>query len=262
MTPLRRRMIEDMRVRNLAANTQRAYLQQVNNFARYFGRSPELPGPEEVRAWQVHLIEVQRRSSSTLVVATAALRFLYHITLKREWAVEELPIARTPRKLPVILSQDEITRFLEAIRNVKHRVVTRAHVLAWRKTLETRGLSGATIRHKLAALSSLFEYLCEKNAVDFNPVKGAKRPKVDSNEGKTPALGDHQARAAGCARSNNSQRQTRPRAAVGAAVSRPAPGRVMQAHGSRHPRPPRRTPSTYPRQRQQTALSAITCWQR
>ena len=123
MTPLRRRMIEDMRVRNLAANTQRVYLQQVSNFARHFGRSPELLGPEEVRAWQVHLIEVQRRSSSTLVVATSALRFLYHITLKREWAVEELPLARTPRKLPVILSQDEVTQFLEAIRSVKHRTV-------------------------------------------------------------------------------------------------------------------------------------------
>jgi len=75
------------------------------------------------------------------------------------------------------------------------RLVTRAHVLAWRKVLEARALSGATIRRKLAALSSLFEYLCEKNAVDFNPVKGAKRPKVDRNEGRTPALGDHQARA-------------------------------------------------------------------
>jgi site-specific recombinase XerD len=75
------------------------------------------------------------------------------------------------------------------------RIVTRAHVLAWRKVLEERALSGATIRRKLAALSSLFEYLCEKNAVDLNPVKGAKRPRVDSNEGKTPALGDHQARA-------------------------------------------------------------------
>lgn len=75
------------------------------------------------------------------------------------------------------------------------RVVTRAHVLAWRKVLEDRALSGATIRRKLAALSSLFEYLCEQNAVDFNPVRGAKRPKVDSNEGRTPALGDHQARA-------------------------------------------------------------------
>ena len=71
------------------------------------------------------------------------------------------------------------------------RVVTRAHVLAWRRTLETRALSGATIRRKLAALSSLFEYLCEKNSVSFNPVKGAKRPKT--GEGKTPALGNHQA---------------------------------------------------------------------
>jgi site-specific recombinase XerD len=75
------------------------------------------------------------------------------------------------------------------------QLVTRAHVLAWRKVLEARALSGATIRRKLAALSSLFEYLCEKNAVDFDPVKGAKRAKVDRNEGRTPALGDHQARA-------------------------------------------------------------------
>ena len=75
--------------------------------------------------------------------------------------------------------------------------MTRAHLIAWRKDkdLEQRQLGGATIRRKLAALSSLFEYLCEKNAVPHNPVKGVKRPKVDSYEGKTPALGDHQARA-------------------------------------------------------------------
>jgi site-specific recombinase XerD len=75
------------------------------------------------------------------------------------------------------------------------RLVTRAHLIAWRKQLEQRQLAGATIRRKLAALSSLFEYLCERNAVTHNPVKGVKRPKVDSYEGKTPALGDHQARA-------------------------------------------------------------------
>ncbi|WP_144138439.1 tyrosine-type recombinase/integrase [Paraburkholderia sp. BCC1884] len=75
------------------------------------------------------------------------------------------------------------------------RIVTRAHVLARRNILETRQLSGATIRRKLAALSSLFEYVCEKNSVNVNPVGGAKRRKVDSNEGETPALGDHQARA-------------------------------------------------------------------
>lgn len=74
------------------------------------------------------------------------------------------------------------------------RVVTRAHIIAWRDELASRNLSGMTIRHRLAALSSLFEYLCEKNTVTHNPVKGVKRPAVESYEGKTPALGDHQAR--------------------------------------------------------------------
>jgi integrase/recombinase XerD len=74
------------------------------------------------------------------------------------------------------------------------RSVTRAHVIAWRDDLTQRGLNGTTIRHRLSALSSLFDYLCERNAVTHNPVKGVKRPKNDSAEGRTPALGDHQAR--------------------------------------------------------------------
>ncbi len=74
------------------------------------------------------------------------------------------------------------------------RLVTRAHILAWRKDLERRELEGSTIRRKLAALSSLFEYLSDADAVTHNPVKGVKRPKVESYEGKTPALGDSQAR--------------------------------------------------------------------
>jgi len=74
------------------------------------------------------------------------------------------------------------------------RAVTRAHIIAWRDELVNRNLSGMTIRHRLAAISSLFEYLCEKNTVTHNPVKGVKRPAVESYEGKTPALGDHQAR--------------------------------------------------------------------
>jgi len=69
-------------------------------------------------------------------------------------------------------------------------------VLAWRKHLEQRGLSVATLRRKLAALTSLFDHLLECNAVaGGNPVHGVKRPKLETNEGKTPALGDHQARA-------------------------------------------------------------------
>ena len=74
------------------------------------------------------------------------------------------------------------------------RAVTRAHVIAWRDDLAQRGLGGMTQRHRLAALSSLFEYLCERNAVTHNPVKGVQRPPVEGYEGKTPALGDHQAR--------------------------------------------------------------------
>jgi integrase/recombinase XerD len=74
------------------------------------------------------------------------------------------------------------------------RSVTRAHVIAWRDDLVRRERSGSTVRHRLSALASLFDYLCEKNAVTHNPVKGVKRPKNDSTEGRTPALGDHQAR--------------------------------------------------------------------
>ena len=85
-------------------------------------------------------------------------------------------------------------RFVGIAQAAEFRSVTRAHVIAWRDDLTRRGLGGSMIRHRLAALSSLFEYLCERNAVTHNPVKGVKRPPVESYEGKTPALGDHQAR--------------------------------------------------------------------
>ena len=74
-------------------------------------------------------------------------------------------------------------------------IVTRTHMRAWRRDLKKRKLSGATIRCKLAALSSLFDYLCEANAVSGNPVQGVKRPKIETQEGKTPAIGDHQVRS-------------------------------------------------------------------
>ena len=74
------------------------------------------------------------------------------------------------------------------------RLVTRAHVIAWRREIERGGLAPSTLRRKLSALSSLFAYLCEKNAVLLNPVMGVKRPKAHQNEGLTPALSDDQAR--------------------------------------------------------------------
>ena len=94
--------------------------------------------------------------------------------------------------------QGDIREFMAfvGIRGVgEFRLVTRAHALAWRKELERRGHAAATIRRKLSALASLFDHLCERNAVPFSPLRGVKRPASDTNEGKTPAIGDGQARA-------------------------------------------------------------------
>jgi site-specific recombinase XerD len=94
----------------------------------------------------------------------------------------------------------DFVRFTGIARPEEFRTVTRAHVIAWRDDLKTRRTrrgepwSDSSIRHRLAALASLFQYLCEQNAVTHNPVKGVERPKTDSGEGKTPAIGDHQAR--------------------------------------------------------------------
>jgi len=88
----------------------------------------------------------------------------------------------------------EFLLFAGLIDSTALRAVARAHVIAWRKDMETRALSAATIRRKLSALSSLFDYLCERNAVPGNPVDGVKRPSTNGNEGSTPALGDAQAR--------------------------------------------------------------------
>jgi integrase/recombinase XerD len=87
-----------------------------------------------------------------------------------------------------------------------------------------RGLGGGTIRHRLATISSLFEYLCEKNAVTHNPVKGVERPKSESGEGRTPALGDHQARKLLEAPADDSLRSKRDRASLDAPFPRAAPG--------------------------------------
>ena len=77
MTPLRQRMIEDMQLRNLARHTQRAYLQQISLLARHFDKSPEMLGPADIRAYQLYLSQEKRLSASSMLVAVAAIRFLY-----------------------------------------------------------------------------------------------------------------------------------------------------------------------------------------
>ena len=123
MSPLRRRMLEDMKIRNLSDNTQLSYLQQVSSFAKYFKRSPEDLGPAEIRAYQVYVTEERRLAPGSLSIIAAALRFLYKVTLKRDWVEEAIPLPKTPFKLPVILSREEIAHFLDSIASLKHRTI-------------------------------------------------------------------------------------------------------------------------------------------
>ena len=120
MSPLRRRMIEDMTVRNLSPATQRSYVHAVAKFSRYFGRSPDRLGLEDVRAFQVHLVATGI-SWPALNQTVCALRFFYGVTLGHGEIPERIPYAREPRKLPVVLSADEVVRFLEAVPSLKTR---------------------------------------------------------------------------------------------------------------------------------------------
>jgi integrase/recombinase XerD len=123
MTPLRRRMIEDMTLRNFTPQTVRSYVWCVARFARYFNCSPEHLGPEELRAYLVYLVQERRVSLSYYKQTRAALRFLYRITLGRHDVPDVIPPVKQPRTLPVVLSPEEVARFFAAIRNIKHRAI-------------------------------------------------------------------------------------------------------------------------------------------
>jgi site-specific recombinase XerD len=116
-------MIEDMRVRNLSPNTQQLYVDRVVKFAQYFGKSPELLGPEDVRTYQVYLIYQKGASSSMLQQTVCALRFLYRNTLGKEWALPYIPTPKREKRLPVVLSQEEVSRFLDNLSNLKQRAL-------------------------------------------------------------------------------------------------------------------------------------------
>jgi integrase/recombinase XerD len=124
MTSLRRRMTEDMQVRSLSPQTQATYVQQVSLFARHFNRSPELLGPEDIRSYQVYLTNERKLAPSSIILAVAALRFLYKITLHKDWSLTEvIPTPKKPQKLPIVPSPEEVLQFLGCVWNIKHRTV-------------------------------------------------------------------------------------------------------------------------------------------
>jgi site-specific recombinase XerD len=117
-------MTEDMQVRNLSPHTQTSYAQQVSLFARYFNKSPEALGPEEIRRYQVYLTNEKKLAAGSILLAVAALRFLYKVTLKKDWTFEDIiPAPKKPQTLPIVLSPSEVLQFLDCVGGAKHRAI-------------------------------------------------------------------------------------------------------------------------------------------
>jgi integrase/recombinase XerD len=123
MTPLRRRMIQDMTLRNFAPRTITVYVDCAARFARHFGKSPELLGPDDVRTYLLHMIEQRRQSWAYYNLNLQALRFLYNVTLGRPAVLAHLPCPKRLKRLPVVLSPEELTRFFAAVGRLNHRAL-------------------------------------------------------------------------------------------------------------------------------------------
>jgi integrase/recombinase XerD len=124
VTPLRQGMLEELQRRNYSPATTRGYIVAVKQFAEYFGKSPDQLGPNEVRRYQLYLLNEKKLAPGTVEIRMSALRFLYKKTLKRrDLTFDDLPFPKTPRKLPTVLSREEVTRLIEAPSNLMHRTI-------------------------------------------------------------------------------------------------------------------------------------------
>ena len=124
MTPLRQRMLEELQRRNYSADTIRGYIHAVEQYAQYFHKSPERLGAEEIGQFQRHLLQEKKLALGTIALRMGALRFLYRKTLKRrDLELYDLPLLKTPKKLPVVLSPEEVTRLIEAAPNLLYRTL-------------------------------------------------------------------------------------------------------------------------------------------
>ena len=139
MTSLRRRMIDDMRIRNFSIHTQQAYVRYMVRFARHYGRSPADLGPKEIRDFQVHLLNNEKVKPHTLAQFVSAWKFLYGVTLGRPWVVEKLAMPKSQKRLPVVFSREETLRILDSLSNLKHRAIL--------ATIYSAGLRVSELRH-------------------------------------------------------------------------------------------------------------------
>jgi site-specific recombinase XerD len=126
MTPLRLRMIQDMQLRNLSPNTQERYLYHAASLAKFYGKSPEDLGPDDVRAYLLFLCNEKGLNPNTRRQIISALRFLFFTTLSKDWSLKNLPLPKKQTKLPVVLSKEEVVQFLRSVIELRFRVLLMA----------------------------------------------------------------------------------------------------------------------------------------
>jgi integrase/recombinase XerD len=123
MTELRRKMLEELQLRNYSPHTQRAYIRCVADFAQHFNTPPDRLGPQHVHDYQLFLVQRKKLSWSPFTQAVCALRFFYHDVLHRNWMIEYIPYPRHEQKLPVVLSPAEVAALFQSTPNLKHRAI-------------------------------------------------------------------------------------------------------------------------------------------
>jgi len=135
VTPLRQRMLEDLQIRRYSPTTIRIYLRAIAEFAQHFGKAPDRLGVEHIRQYQLFLIKEKKVSRSTFIQMVCALRFFYSHTLNRKISLERIPFPRRERKLPLILSREEVKALLEAPSDLRHRRKAKILMRRERRTL-------------------------------------------------------------------------------------------------------------------------------
>jgi len=177
-------MVEDMQLRNFSIHTQKAYALQVALFARHFRRSPELLGPENIRTYQLYLTKEKQWSAASIIQATAALRFLYTVTLKNDWQIERvLPLLRRKKTLPSVLSPEEVLHFLGCIGNLKQQTILTACYAAGLRVSEAVSLKACHIDSQRMVLhveqgkgqKDRYVMLSAKTVGDLTPVVARRK---------------------------------------------------------------------------------------
>ena len=148
MTHLRQRMQEDLRLRNFSERTVRHYTHTVSEFAKHFHKSPDQLGPEHIRTFLLHLLNERKLAWGTIQGARSALKFLYTRTLKQTWFDQEVIKPKVRRKLPTVLSREEVSALLDAEMNIKHRALLALYYSAGLRCQEALDLKVTDIDSK------------------------------------------------------------------------------------------------------------------